>query len=541
MAKGIYDLYLEYADLKEMMNDVAVRFREEPVFKYEKKGIKTEITYERFKNDIDGFGTYLFSEGFNGDKKIAVLGENSYEWIVTYFSVVNGGNVIIPLDKELKPNELLVLLNSSETDVLVYSKHKQKAVDEMVEAGLQVPNLICMDEMDKLCQDGQEIIAGGNTEYLDVKIDVEKMCAIIYTSGTTGTPKGVMLNQKNLTRDAYLSISCSKIPRDTVAVLPLNHTFGFMACILCQVWMGYCTFITSSLKTFMRDVKEHKPAHISVVPLFVESIYKNIWKTAEKSGKAGLLKKLINVSNGMRKVGIDMRRTLFKTVLDGFGGNLEMIISGGAPIDDIYMKGLEDFGITIINGYGITECSPIVAINRVDSVKYGTVGKAIPTVSVDIRNKNEDGEGEVWVKGDIVMMGYYNNEEATNEVIKDGWFNTGDIGKIVDGEFLGITGRKKNLIILANGKNVYPEELEFLVAHIEGVTECLVYEEDDMIAVEIYSDAEDDREKVKENIKKGIQELNNSLASYKQIRKIKFRSVEFEKTTTKKIKRSYKN
>ncbi len=540
MAKGIYKLDVEYSDLKDMINGVASRFSTEPVFKYETKGVKTEISFERFKKDIDGFGAYLFSKGYNGDKKIAVLGENSYNWIVTYFSVVNGGNVIIPLDKELKPNELLVLLNSSETDVLVYSKQKQKAVDEMIAEGLNVPNLICMTEMEQLCQEGQEIIAGGNTEYLDVKIDVEKMCAIIYTSGTTGTPKGVMLNHKNLTRDAYLSISCSTIPRDTVAVLPLNHTFGFMACILCQIWMGYCTFITSSLKTFMRDVKEHRPAHISVVPLFVESIYKNIWKTAEKTGKANLLKKMIKVSNGLRKVGIDARRTLFKTVLDNFGGNLEMIISGGAPIDDIYMKGLEDFGITIINGYGITECSPIVALNRVECIKLGTVGKPIPTVEVKIENPNEDGEGEIWVKGDIVMMGYYNMEEETNKVLKDGWFNTGDIGKMVDGEFLGITGRKKNLIILANGKNVYPEELEFLVSHIEGVTECLVYEEDDMIATEIYVDAEENKEQVKENIKKGIQELNNTLASYKQIRKIKFRSVEFEKTTTKKIKRQYK-
>ena len=209
MAKGIYKSDVEYSDLKDMINGVATRFGTDTVFKYETKGVKTEITYERFKNDIDGFGTYLFSKGFNGDKKIAVLGENSYNWIVTYFSVVNGGNIIIPLDKELKPNELLVLLNSSETDVLVYSKQKQKAVDEMIAEGLNVPNLICMTEMEQLCQEGQEIIAAGNTEYIDVKIDVEKMCAIIYTSGTTGSPKGVMLNHKNLTRDAYLSISCS--------------------------------------------------------------------------------------------------------------------------------------------------------------------------------------------------------------------------------------------------------------------------------------------------------------------------------------------
>lgn len=539
MSKGIYNLDVSYSDLKDMINGVAERFGQDTAFKYEKKGIKSEITYQRFKSDIDGFGTYLFDSGYKEGKKIAVLGENSYEWIVTYFTAVNGGNVIIPLDKELQANELLTLLNASETDVLVYSKHKQKVVDEMTENGLEVKHILCMTELEDIISKGRELINDGNTEYIDYKVDDEKMCAIIYTSGTTGTPKGVMLNQKNLTSDAYLSISCSKIPRDCVAVLPFNHTFGFMACVLCQVWMGYSTYITSSLKTFMRDIKEHKPGHISVVPLFVESIYKNIWKTAEKQGKAGALKKLIKVSNGMRKVGIDMRRTLFKSVLDNFGGNLEMIICGGAPIDDIYMKGLEDLGITIINGYGITECSPIVALSRIGSIKFGTVGKAVPNVQIKIENPNEDGEGEVWVKGDIVMMGYYNNEEVTNEVMKDGWFNTGDIGKFVEGDFLKLTGRKKNLIILANGKNVYPEELEFLVAHVDNVTECLVYAEDDMIAVEIYSDVEENKEQVREGIKKGIEKLNESLASYKRIRKIKFRSVEFEKTTTKKIKRKY--
>lgn len=541
MSKGIYSLYASYSDLKDMINDVAERYGQDTVFKFEKKGIKSEITYQRFKSDIDGFGAYLFDKGFKDGKKIAVLGENSYEWVVTYFTAINGGNVIVPLDKELKANELTTLLNSSETDILVYSKQKQRVVDEMTENGLKVSSFICMTELEDIISKGRELIGEGNTEYTDYKIDAEKMCAIIYTSGTTGDPKGVMLNQKNLTKDAYLSISCSKIPRDCVAVLPFNHTFGFMACILCQVWMGYSTYITSSLKTFMRDVKEHKPGHISVVPLFVESIYKNIWKTAEKQGKAGALKKLIKVSNGMRKVGIDMRRTLFKSVLDNFGGNLEMIISGGAPIDDIYMKGLEDLGITIINGYGITECSPIVALSRIGSIKPGTVGKAVPNVQIKIENPNEDGEGEVWVKGDIVMMGYYNNEEVTNEVMKDGWFNTGDIGKIVDGDFLKLTGRKKNLIILANGKNVYPEELEFLVSHVDNVTECLVYAEDDMIAVEIYSDVEENKEQVREGIKKGIEKLNESLAAYKRIRKIKFRSVEFEKTTTKKIKRNYNN
>ena len=537
MNKGIYKASVCYKDLKDMINCVAKDFKDENVFKYNKDGRKVEITFNRFKKDIDAFGEYLFSKGYK-DKKIAVLGENSYEWIVTYFAVVNGGNVIIPIDKELKPNEILALLKSSETDLLVYSEQKKKAVNEMLENGLSC-EILSTDEIEHCCAVGQELISGGSRDYKDCEIDAEKMCAIIYTSGTTGTPKGVMLSHKNLTRDAFLSISCMKIPRNGMAILPLNHTFGFMACVLCQIWMGYTTYITSSLKTVMHDLQEAKPGHMSVVPLFIENIYKNIWKTAEKQGKAKLLRNMIKTSNALRKVGIDMRRTFFKSVLDKLGGNMEMIISGGAPIDDIYMKGFDDFGITIINGFGITECSPIVALNRVDDIKYGTVGNAIPEVQIRIYNPNENGEGQIWVKGDIVMMGYYNNPEATDEVLKDGWFNTGDIGKIVDEKYLAITGREKNLIILANGKNVYPEELEYLISHIDNVTEVLVYEEDEMITAEIYSDSEDNKEAVREQIKKDIQELNKKLADYKKIRKVKFRAVEFEKTTTKKIKRNY--
>lgn len=537
MNKGIYKASVCYKDLKDMINCVAKDFKDENVFKYNKDGRKVEITFNRFKKDIDAFGEYLFSKGYK-DKKIAVLGENSYEWIVTYFAVVNGGNVIIPIDKELKPNEILALLKSSETDLLVYSEQKKKAVNEMLENGLSC-EILSTDEIEHCCAVGQELISGGSRDYKDCEIDAEKMCAIIYTSGTTGTPKGVMLSHKNLTRDAFLSISCMKIPRNGMAILPLNHTFGFMACVLCQIWMGYTTYITSSLKTVMHDLQEAKPGHMSVVPLFIENIYKNIWKTAEKQGKAKLLMNMIKTSNALRKVGIDMRRTFFKSVLDKLGGNMEMIISGGAPIDDIYMKGFDDFGITIINGFGITECSPIVALNRVDDIKYGTVGNAIPEVQIRIYNPNENGEGQIWVKGDIVMMGYYNNQEATDEVLKDGWFNTGDIGKIVDEKYLAITGREKNLIILANGKNVYPEELEYLISHIDNVTEVLVYEEDEMITAEIYSDSEDNKEAVREQIKKDIQELNKKLADYKKIRKVKFRAVEFEKTTTKKIKRNY--
>lgn len=536
--KDIYRGTVCYKDFKDMINNVAQQWGYETAFKYNRDGKKYEITFSAFKKDVEALGSYLMNKGYFG-KKVALVGENSYEWIVTYFAVANSGNIILPIDKELKANEISVLLNRSETDLFVYSKAKQKTADEIIDIGDYTGKAICFTEFDDICREGRNLIADGFKDYIDYEIDPEALCAIIYTSGTTGDPKGVMLSQKNLIMDAYLSISCMKIPRDTVVILPINHTFGFMASILCQIWMGYCVFINSSLKMVVKDIQEAKPGHISMVPLFLENIYKNIWKTAEKQGKAKALKNAVKVSNALRKVGIDMRKKLFKSVIDGLGGNLEMIISGGAPISDEYMKGFDDFGITVINGFGITECSPIVALNRVEAVKYGTVGNPIPEVQVKIVDPNENGEGEIWVKGDIVMMGYYNNEEATAEVIKDGWFNTGDMGKIIDGNFIVITGRKKNLIILANGKNVYPEELEYLISKIDNVTEVLVYEENEQITAEIYSDAEENREAVRESIKEGVKALNETLASYKQIRKIKFRSAEFEKTTTKKIKRNY--
>lgn len=536
--KNIYRDSDYYNDLREFIDGVGKKYADMPAFRYNLDGKKVEITYESFKNDIEALGTYFIKNGYT-NKKIAVVGENSYEWVVTYFAAVNSGNIILPFDKELKSNELGILLNKSATDLLVYAESKQGAVDEMKENGLEVQNFLCMKDFKDVFEEGKALIDSDFDEYFKVKTNPDEMCAIIYTSGTTGDPKGVMLSQKNLVKDAYLSVSVMKIPRDTVLILPLNHTFGFMAGMMCQIWMGYCIFINNSLKTVIKDIKEAKPGHISVVPLFVENIWKNIWKSAEKQGKADLLRKMIKVSNGMRKVGIDLRRKLFKSVLDNFGGNLEMIISGGAPIADEYMKGFDDIGITIINGFGITECSPIVALNRVEDIKWGTVGEAIPTVSLKIENPDENDEGEIWVKGDIVMLGYYNNEEATNEAIKDGWFNTGDIGKMVDGKYLKITGRKKNLIILANGKNVYPEELEYLISRIDNVTEVLVYEEDDLITAEIFSDAEENRDAVREQIKKDVLELNKKLAIYKQIKKIKFRNQEFEKTTTKKIKRNH--
>ncbi len=524
-------------DLRELVSYGMDTYGGKKAFWYRKGDDLVCISFRKLYKDVTALGEYILNAKVENGARIAVLGENSYAWIVTYLAVVNTGNVIVPIDKELKPAEVAVLLADSCPSIFVYSHAKEKCVRAMQEDGLSIDKMICMDDFDAILKEGADLRRGGSRLYESVCLDRDAMCAIIYTSGTTGDPKGVMLSQKNLAQDAYRSMSCMYIPDGTMAILPLNHTFGFMASVICQLWMGNSIFINNSLKTVLKDIQTAKPGHISVVPLFIENFYKNIWKAAEKSGKAKLLRRLIAVSNALRKVGIDLRRTFFRSVIDQFGGNLSMLITGGAPISDQYMKGFEDLGITIINGYGITECSPIVALNRNNNIRCGTVGAPIPGVSVKIDNPDSEGEGEICVKGDIVMLGYYHKEEETKNVLKDGWFRTGDIGKIKDG-LLCITGRKKNLIILDNGKNVYPEEIETLLSFIENVTEVVVYREKETIVAEIYSDAEGDMAAIRAQIENAVKEVNQGLAGYKQVKKVKFRETEFEKTTTKKIKRN---
>ena len=540
MGNKVSDQYIEreiLENLKELVDYAAKTYKNNIAFRYRAGEEVKDITFNQFKDDVYAFMAYLYKNGIKDGERVALLSENSYEWVVTYFAVVNCGNVIVPIDKELKPNEISTLLNDSESVLLVYSKAKENSVAAMKESGIVTEKFLCMENYQDALAEGNEYIEAGNDDFKNVVIDKEIMCAIIYTSGTTGDPKGVMLSHKNLARDAYLAMSCMIIPDTTIAILPLNHTFGFMASVVCQIWMGHSVFINNNLKTILKDIQEAKPKHISMVPLFVENFYKNIWKAVEKKGKTKAFKALIKTSNALRAVGIDMRKKFFKSVIDNFGGNLEMIISGGAPIADKYMKGFEDLGVTIINGYGITECSPIVALNRNNNIKLGTVGNALREVDIKIVDPDSDGEGEIWVKGDIVMLGYYKKPEETAKVMQDGWFNTGDIGKLEDG-FLSITGRKKNLIILDNGKNVYPEEIETLISYVENVTEVVVYQEDAMIVAEIYTNVEENVDEVKEQIKNGVLEVNKSLAGYKQVKKIKFRETEFEKTTTKKIKRA---
>ena len=540
MAKEIKDQYVErkyLEDLKELIDYVGKEYSNKTAYRYRKGQGITDVSFKKFSADVTALGEYILSLGYKDGARIALLGENSYNWVVAYFAVINSGNVVVPIDKELKANEIYRLINDSDAKMLIHSTSKNSCVLKMKELGIVTEKFLTMDdEFDSAMREGKKLIDSGSSMYNDVKIDREKMCALIYTSGTTGVPKGVMLSNKNLATNAYTAMSCMIIPDVTVALLPLNHTFGIMASIICQLWMGHTVFINSGLKTVLQDIQDAKPGHISVVPLYIENFYKKIWQGIEKQGKTKLVKTMISVSNALRKIGIDLRRVLFKSIINNFGGNLEMLISGGAPISDVYMKGFDDIGVTIINGYGITECSPIVALNRNNNIKYGTVGNPLRNTDIKIQDPDENGEGEIWVKGDIVMMGYYHNEAETARVLKDGWFNTEDIGKF-ENNFLSITGRKKNIIILDNGKNVYPEEIETMLSFIDNVGEVVVYQEDNVIVAEIYSDAEGDKAAIQAQIKADIKKVNSQLAVYKQINRVKFRDEEFIKTTTKKIKR----
>ena len=487
-----------------------------------------EKTYTEFRSDIDALGTYFYYNGLK-NAKIAVIGENSYKWILTYFATVIGGNVIVPVDRDLTSDAIINVINDSGAKALIYTDTYKKVIDDIkAKTGVKP---IHVNEFDDMLSEGRELINKGKDKYLKVEINEDEMSTLIYTSGTTGTPKGVMLSQRNIVSNARNVIEYEEITGTSMLVLPIHHTFGFTASVVAVMLFGQPIAINTSLRTFLSELSVFKPQSVFVVPMFIEAIYKKIWKTIGQKKMTAVFKGLIKTSNGLRKLGIDKRKKMFKMVTDSFGGNLDFLISGGAPLDPTYCDFFESIGITLVNGYGITECSPIVAVNPIYDNRIGSVGLVIPETQVKIINKDENGNGEICVAGSGVMLGYYKNKEATDDAFEDMWFKTGDLGHVDDDNFLYVSGRKKNLIILANGKNIYPEEIEELIMRIPEVIETVVYSENDVITAEVYTENE-------EAVKTAIRNLNKSLPIYKHIKNIKFRQTEFEKTTTKKIKRN---
>ncbi|MBQ6344183.1 MAG: AMP-binding protein [Anaerolineaceae bacterium] len=530
MKNGIYPYYeIPEIEISRQLVEYGKQSNDDKPFLYTKTG--GSITSAEFSDLVKECATYLLSEGLR-KANIGLLGENSNEWCLAYFSIINSGNVVVPLDRNLNSEEIVGLLERCECKAVIYS---EKDKDLIAKADREKVKFLSLNEIDAYCEKGRSLLKEGDRSYEETIIDKDDLAAIVFTSGTSGTMKGVMLSQKNLMSDA---VACCRhvVEHDTQIFLPLHHTFPWAAAMFGIFLCGGTMRFSPNMKRLMKDLKNNHPQNISAVPLMVETLYNGIWNSARKNGQETRLKKAISLSRFLMAFGIDARKKLFKEIHDSFGGKLEVIICGGAPLDEDVERGFYDLGIQVINGYGITECSPVVAVNRPHDFRFGSVGKVLPCNKVRIIDPDKDGIGEVLVKGSNVMKGYYKDPEATAEAFEDEWFRTGDFGKIDKDGFLFITGRKKNLIVLSNGENVSPEEIENKLIKLPYVKEVAVYEEDREIVGEFYLD-EDAFSEARKMLENDVDFYNRSVPNYKNIGKIKVRTIPFEKTTTMKIKR----
>lgn len=553
-----YELYnvKKIENIRDLMKQAVDEAGAQIAFKYKVKDEVKEVTYKEFQNETNYIGTALSSVNM-GNAHIAVIGENSYEWVTVYISVLKSNGVIVPIDKESPVGDIINILENSDSEVLFYSKRYEKFIPEIME---KVPNIKYFigfaneESKDKILsykefmEKGKKLVEGGDTSYTSIETtDTSKLKMLVYTSGTTGMSKGVMLSEHNLVSVAYYGVQLTKIQGTCLSILPYHHTYEAVAGIILSLHQHSCICINENLKAVVKNLQLYKPDYVLVVPAFVELFYRKIWANAKETGKETLLKIMIKISNFLRIFGIDLRRKLFKSVHQAFGGNLTKMVTGGAPIDGKLGKFFDSIGILLTNGYGITECSPLVSVNRDYFNDCYTVGVPLPCVEIKFEDVTPEGEGEICVKGDIVMLGYYKNEKLTNEVIQDGWFRTGDYGRLNEKGQLLITGRKKNLIVLDNGKNVFPEEIENYIKRVPYILEVVVRGIKDEKGAETALLAEVflNEEKIKEmqiediegSLKKDIADACKELPIYKKIAKIEIRDKEFDKTTTNKIKR----
>ncbi|MBE6571361.1 MAG: AMP-dependent synthetase [Ruminococcaceae bacterium] len=555
-----YDEVRPLSDFKQMLDDNAERLGNKPAFKFKEDGEVKEVSYTAFKTETDSFGTALCSLGV-ARSHIAIVCENCYKFIVSYLTVLKSEGVFVPIDKELPANEIANIIINSDSEVVIYSKKYEEKVRSVSGMLQNVKYFIALDDEEnsddgktfsykELMKAGYEALQNGDRAFLEMAPKHEDLKLLVYTSGTTGTAKGVMLSLHNLVSCVYYGLMIANTHDVALSVLPYHHTYESVCSILVNLHNGSTICINESIRTVSANMKLYKPQIIMLVPLFVESIYKKIWSEIENKGKTKIFKKLMKTSNALLKVGIDMRKTFFKSIHDVFGGDIKKIVCGGAPVRQELGEFFETCGITLTNGYGITECSPLVSVNRDYFYNFASAGVALPCVELRIDNPNEDGEGEICVKGDTVMMGYYKMPELTAEVLEpDGWFHTGDYGRIDEVKRLYITGRKKNLIVLRNGKNIYPEEIEDYIMNLPLVGEVIVSAakndngEEVGLCAEILPDEKQvggmTDEEIYDKIKQSVTELNDKLPQYKHVHNVVIRKEAFDKTTTGKIKRNY--
>ena len=548
-----------YTNLRQMVEASVRKYENKTAFiikhKKDKEVRYEEISYRQMGEDIKAFGTGLVNLGLK-DKRVAVIAKNRYEWCITYLAVMNGVGIIVPLDKSLPENEIVSLLERSKTDAVVFEE-KYLPVMKKMKQQEKYKNIqfICMDVVQEegifdyasILKQGKEELKAGNTDYLNAVIKEKEMSVILFTSGATSIAKAVMLSHQNIVENIY-ALNCVVKVTDqdrSLAFLPMHHTFGSTG-FLFFLSNGASAAFCDGIKYIQSNLKEYKITVFVCVPLLLEVMYKKINKEIERQGKAGIVKIGKKISNLFLHLKIDIRRKLFKDVIEQLGGSLRLVVSGAAAIDKEVAKGFYEMGIRTVQGYGLTETAPVLTAENDKYVRYGSVGFPMVNVEIAIDNSNEQGIGEIKGKGPNVMLGYYEMPKETSEVLKDGWFYTGDLGFIDSDGYLHITGRKKNVVVLKNGKNIYPEELEILIQNLPYVVESMVFgypkEDDLLLSAKIVYQEEEMKGLTKEEIYNRIwtdikEKINKGMPNYKHIKKLVITDEPMIKTTTQKIKR----
>ena len=545
-----------YNSAKKFANNIAFRIKE----KVGKETSYKDVTYSQMLKDVNNFGTGLYNKGLKG-KRVAIIGKNRYEWALTYVTNLLGGIVAVPLDKELQYNELENSLIRSKAECIVFDPKLMDSILEIKKNGkTELKHFICMDKNDQgietveeVLNTGKVILEKGNTEYVDADPNENEMGILLFTSGTTSQSKAVMLTSRNVASNIYAML-CVEDIRNTdtnIAFLPFHHIFG-STCMLVMLACGVKTVFPDGLKYIKQNLKEYKVTIFVGVPALVEAMYKALTKEVEKQGKTKLINTAMKVSDVLLKCKIDVRRKLFKQVIDGLGGELRMIIEGGAAADPVISKAFNSLGIMVLQGYGLTETAPVIVAENPNERRLGSVGKPMLNDTVEIVNPDANGVGDIRVKGPNVMHGYYEMPEQTEEVLRDGYFYTGDLGYFDKDGYLFITGRSKNMIVLKNGKKVFPEELELLVNRLNLVEESMVFglpddedKNDIKLSVKVVYSEETVKEKlgdvseqeIYDNIWEQIKELNKTFPNYKHIKNLILSKEELIKNSSKKVKR----
>ena len=558
---GHYEAQPVY-DCREIVKKSAAKYKDKTAFKFKRDGKIIEKTYIEFDQDVDALGTALHSLGLKGCK-IAVIGENRYEWAVSYMAIINGTGIGVPLDKYLPAGEIENLIERSEASAIFYSKSYQETMEELARKETSIKYFICMDEFATIVDDprflsmadlikmGNELLDKGDRNFTDEYIDRNAMSILLFTSGTTKISKGVMLSHSNIASNVTsLTAILEVYPTDVhLSLLPLHHTFENTVGLMFMLHMGVTIAYAEGIRQIANNIKEFRVTILVAVPAIFEALYSKVLEGIEKAGKKELVEKMKKVSGFLLKLGIDVRRKIFASILNKLGPDLRLFVSGAAPINPEILKGIESFGITFLQGYGLTETSPVVSVTTFFVKSHGTVGIPIKDVEITIDNPDENGMGEILVRGDNVMLGYYENPEETQEVMeKDGWFRTGDLGIIDENGLLKITGRAKSMIVLSNGKKAFPEEYETLLNALPAVKDSFVwgYKASDG-DVEICAKIVLNKEYMEENnygveeiadiLEQQIRDINSNIPKYKIIRYFVMTFEDLVKTTTLKIKR----